>query len=422
MIGIIGSADSVELALTVAGEMGLADAVVGRAYRDMADVPVLVQDLEQVCRALLFTGLVPFRRAASAVTATGTARAYVPHTAIDLYRAVAVVLSRHAGQVPAVSVDTIAPGLVSEVWQDLSLQGQPPVLPLEDESGRLRAAEEVVAFHLDAAKRGEARLSLTCLGEVARRLAEVGQPVVRIEHTRGTLRDALARTSAAMRIAESRAAQMAVAVFRPLSGRRHRTLPDHVRPYAEKLRGAPTPAGDGTWTVHTTLGAVEAPPVADEAGHPKDWVVGFGVGTTAAAAESNARRALSLAERDRGPFTVLADGQVIGQDVQAAPGLRLRETDDDYLRHARSIGLRTFTLARLSVALRDIDASSVTARDLADAYGVEVRSALRLLSRLEQAGVATVRGVDGPPRAGRPQTVYRIDVARLIPTRYRDGA
>ncbi|MEZ4595733.1 MAG: hypothetical protein R3C32_02210 [Chloroflexota bacterium] len=57
----------------------------------------------------------------------------------------------------------------------------------------------------------------------------------------------------------------------------------------------------------------------------------------------------------------------------------------------------------------------MTAAELARAYGIEARSARRLTTSLQRAGIATATGRQGGGGAGRPQTVYRIDVGRLIP-------
>jgi hypothetical protein len=43
------------------------------------------------------------------------------------------------------------------------------------------------------------------------------------------------------------------------------------------------------------------------------------------------------------------------------------------------------------------------------------------MTALGRAGIATRLGRQGGARAGRPQTVYRIDVSRLIPAE-GDGA
>ena len=73
-------------------------------------------------------------------------------------------------------------------------------------------------------------------------------------------------------------------------------------------------------------------------------------------------------------------------------------------------------MTRLTRALRQVDPTAMTASDLALAYGIEARSARRLITALRRAGIATSNGRQGGPRAGRPQTVYRIDLDRLAGT------
>jgi predicted ArsR family transcriptional regulator len=48
------------------------------------------------------------------------------------------------------------------------------------------------------------------------------------------------------------------------------------------------------------------------------------------------------------------------------------------------------------------------------AYGVETRSARRLLSGLVDAGLARTSGAQPAPRAGRPQVIYELDVRALL--------
>ena len=61
-----------------------------------------------------------------------------------------------------------------------------------------------------------------------------------------------------------------------------------------------------------------------------------------------------------------------------------------------------------------MDPDQITARGLADAYGVEARSARRLLNALRAAGFAEEVGVHVSTGAGRPQTVYRVAMQRLL--------
>lgn len=417
MIGVIGSADSVDLTLTVAREIGLSDQVIGRSYRVMDQVPVIAHDLDRVCRALLFTGRVPFARAVGDSRVLAATVDYVPHTAIDLYRTLAVVGLTHGGHVPDVSIDTIDEDTVVEVFHDLGLPPRFRVLSLETGKGALRSSAEVAEWHLEALRTGQVRLSLTCLGAVKEALTEAHATVTRIEHTRSTLRQALTKAATAARMAEIEASQAAVAVLRPLDGKRRRSAPPHIRSYAERLGGVARSSSEAAWTVHTTFGAVQSMVLGGESEVPLDWAAGFGVGASVSQAEGNALRALALGQGTRSPCMVLADGSVLGGEGRGVTGYRLRETDEELLSHARDVGLRSLTLARLAAALHRLDPSSVTARDLARAYGIEVRSARRLLRSLQESGIAVPQGFEGPPRAGRPQTVYSIDVDQLVPRR-----
>jgi predicted ArsR family transcriptional regulator len=139
-----------------------------------------------------------------------------------------------------------------------------------------------------------------------------------------------------------------------------------------------------------------------------------GFGASVAIAEQNARLALAMGGRDGALHVGFPDGEVLRADPgRPATTYRLRETRHATERVARELGIGPLALTRLTRALRQIDPSAVTASDLAKAYGIEARSARRLMTALTRAGFATRSGRQGGPRAGRPQIVYRIDMDRL---------
>jgi response regulator of citrate/malate metabolism len=124
-----------------------------------------------------------------------------------------------------------------------------------------------------------------------------------------------------------------------------------------------------------------------------------------------------MGERDGSLHVGFPDGEVLRADPGGdATTYRLRETRPSTERVAREIGIGPLALTRLTRALRQVDPAAVTASDLALAYGIEARSARRLMTALRRAGIATSNGRQGGPRAGRPQTVYRIDLDRLAGT------
>ncbi len=419
----------------VADDLGLTDTILTRTYASWDDVPAVVAELDAVCGVLLFTGRVPFTIALNTLDLRATLD-FIPHDGADLYRALVVVLREYGGRLPSVSLDTIERSAVDETYRDLDLEPPSALLSLDGPDlapGEWRSAD-VAAFHIERYRRGEVELCLTCLGSVRSELLRLGIPVVRIEHTRAALREALRRASLTDRLARTEAKQIAVGIVEPTPDRRRMTSPSpyetqrlelrrrqRVVDLAERLQGTLSDGADGGFLIHTTRGAVEAgfarirAELADASDGADALQVGFGVGATVASAEENARQALALGRQSGGIQVVLDDGTILrlgGTD--AHPRYRLRETNPRLLAHARSIGLGSFTLARLVAALATVDHAALTARDLAAAYGVTPRSALRLLATLERAGLAAPLGTRVTPRAGRPQTIYWVDLDRLI--------
>jgi hypothetical protein len=276
----------------------------------------------------------------------------------------------------------------------------------------------------------------TCVGSVHEQLVADGIQSWRITHTRSVMREALRQAHLAERLAVSEATQPAVVLIRSTSQprsaaedgsyeaqRRLLRVRGAILDLAERLLGRATEVDAGTWFVYTSRGTVEGAlsqlveardgPLSPER-LPADTRLAVGFGASVALAEQHARRALTMGERDSALHVGFPDGEVL----RAAPGApattyRLRETHPTTERIAREIGIGPLALTRLTRALRQIDPSAVTASDLALAYGIEARSARRLMTALTRAGIATSRGRQGGPRAGRPQTVYRIDMDRL---------
>jgi len=448
VIGVIGPDDSVALTLSVADEMGVVDQLVARSYQRIDEALGLALALDRVCQVLLFTGRVPYSigRASDRLEAR---LQYLPHSGADLFRALAQLLRDHHGVLPRISLDTIEEATVREAYLDLG--GDPPrhVLPLEadDDPEPVRSASDIVAVHLASARAGEVDVCVTCVGEVDRELRAAGVPTWRISHTRVAIREALQQAVLAARLSMTEASQPAVVLVHAASlregvstsvgagayhlQRQRLRMRQAVLDLAERLQGRLTEVDEATIIVHSSRGAVEsamARASADTAGPfdlsgpVADLRVGAGLGATVAAAEEHARQALALGERDRGFHVVYQDGSVVRASGSGpASRFRLRATDEGPLQVARELGIGPLALATLTQALRKVDASAVTAAELARAYGIEARSARRLMTSLQRAGIATATGRQGSGGAGRPQTVYRIDVGRLIPRRSGDG-
>jgi len=438
MIGVIGPADSVQLALAVAAEDGLGASVIGRPYSTVHEAHGLARELDRICQVLLFTGRVAYALG-TRQSGLQAATQHVPHSGADLY-AVVVRLLREHGHLPRMSMDTIDPAILAEAFEDLALEPPQHVMSLDVERDQDadRAAADLVTFHERCFRTGDVDVCLTCVGSVYEELIAAGIPAVRITHSKSVMREALRQAHLTERLAMTEAMQPAAVLIRlprPRSGttdepgtyqarRQQLRAREAVLDIAERLQGRLADIDDETSIVYASRGTIEGALSRVSDGHdgplsldrlPGDVQVGIGLGRTVAAAEENARLALAMGERDGDLHVGLPDGEVVRVSHDGpATTYRLRETHPSALAVADELGIGPLALTRLTRALQQVDASAVTAAELARAYGIETRSARRLITSLQRAGIATQQGRQGGPGAGRPQTVYRIDLERLV--------
>lgn len=432
MIGVIGPEDSIRLVLDVADGEGRVNEVMARAYTDPQQAVELARELDELCQVLLFTGRIPFAFAEARADLRSNVD-FIPHGGIDLYRALARMLIAGSGRLPVVSVDTIDTATVQETYRDIDVDPPVDILPIAGPDGLLFSSlGEITAFHRERYESGAVQACVTCLGAVHQELAAAGVPVWRVEHTRASVRDALLRAYLAAEVRQSRATQIAVMMItlaqpqrrsnNHYEGERFRLrLHEALLQHAERMRGRLTSLDDTTFLITTTRGTVEGAIARQRSGHASlltlrgvdvAYTLGFGAGTTIAAAEDNARKALELARISGNVHVVFPDGEIYSTKEVAVPK-RLRETTPVVLRLSEQLGLGPLSTRRLLEALHQLDPAEVTARSLGDAYGVEVRSARRLLNALRAAGFAEEAGVHVSTGAGRPQRVYRVDMRRL---------
>jgi len=141
--------------------------------------------------------------------------------------------------------------------------------------------------------------------------------------------------------------------------------------------------------------------------------VGIGLGETTPTAEAHARRALAFAKRHRVPCLYTEDGAII--PIHAGSGaIPPRELRPRWRQIAEELGVSPATLHKLVEALRVVNPAAFTARQLAAAYGVQSRSARRLIADLDRVGLIEATGMEQGPGAGRPQVVYRFNPTKLV--------
>lgn len=136
--------------------------------------------------------------------------------------------------------------------------------------------------------------------------------------------------------------------------------------------------------------------------------VGYGVGSTESHAAANAQLAACEAAFSGESFLVDEAGNLIGP--LGAPRQIALESEQDVDLLAQQCGLSPVTIRRLLASIRISETNRVTAQELANRFGVTVRNANRILSRLTSGGLARVAYIQSNSARGRPVKVYELQI------------
>jgi hypothetical protein len=429
VIGVIGSEDSVVHILAVARQLGREKQVVSRSYASPQEAARLAQEIDGLCDVILFTGRVPYEIALAEARIT-SATQYVPYTAVDLYRCLVVLSLEHHGVLPRLSIDTIDRGIVEEAFHEVGVEAPSHLYPLDDViSQQADLTDRMVEFHRSRFRAGEVDVCVTCMSTVRDQLLAEGVPVTRVRTTDSSVRDSLTKAAMTSQLQRSESAQVAVLAVAggPAEGEPDAGIAAIEAQLADVVDGRLVAGESGTIIV-TTRGALEGE--LRNAQLKKVWAaleeipawLGVGFGHSLPQAEQNSNYARTVAVATRSHHEVFPDGSTRRLSEPASAPLQMRNTNSRMHALRQGGGIGPMTLSRLQAALLTLGRDDVTARELAQQYGVEPRSARRLLAALHKAGIAHPLGAHAAPRAGRPQVVYKIDLQSLIELGSPSGA
>ncbi|WP_329484363.1 hypothetical protein OG555_19665 [Kribbella sp. NBC_01484] len=402
MVGVVGPEDLVQRVIAVGPPSGAT--LLPLPYRHETEAVELVEQAHEQVDALLFTGVVPYTIATEAGVIDRPAM-YVSYDGATLLRAL-VELLRLGHNVTQFSIDTLRRSEVLETLIEAKLPtDQIHVLPYRPGL----TSDDIVAFHRIARDKHDTKVAISCLGS-AFHLLENEMPSVRLAPSRYSIRStlqALVLTTTGQHVGDAQVALGVIALPEP---------DDALAGDLITLGGSLAALPDGRHLVVTTRGLLEQAteqftrmPLLDHlAARHSTAYVGFGVGRTAAEAEALARRAVSRAESIgavAGVVSMSDDVEIVIEPTGDQPATT-RGTESLPLL-ARRVGLNTQTLARM----RELTATlpdGLTTQDVADHLAVQLRTARRVLKRLERAGLAAPTGTQQHGRTGRPPTVYLI--------------
>ncbi|GAA1558207.1 hypothetical protein GCM10009678_46510 [Actinomadura kijaniata] len=402
-IGIVGPEDLVHRVVAVGSESGSA-VLAALPYQHESETVAIVEEAQERVDAFLFTGVVPYT-AATAAGVLARPAMYISYDGATLLRAL-VELLRLGHDVTRTSIDTLRRAEVMETLTEAKLPtDHVHVLPYRPGL----TSDDIVAFHRSARERHDTRVAITCLGSAFHTL-ETEMQAVRLAPSRYSIRSALQTLVLTTSGRHAGDAQVALGLIE---------LPepdDRLADDLVTLGGSLASLPDGRHLLVTTRGLLEQAterftrmPLLDllAARHPTAHI-GFGLGRTAAEAESLARRAINRAASVGAVAGVVSMADdvdiVIEPDGEGRPAERGPESLPLL---ARRVGLNPQTLLRLRELVAALP-DGMTTHDVAEHLVVQQRTARRVLKRLERAGVAAPIGSQQQGRTGRPPTIYRL--------------
>ena len=402
-IGVVGPHDLVDdVAATCEEQPGVAARRLD--YDHESQAPELVAAHDAHIGAWLFTGIVPYTlaREASALTRPAT---FVDYTGATLLQA-AVRLLRDGHDPTRISVDTLPTADVTAILTEAGLTvDRVRILPYR--TGL--TSDDLVAFHR---RRGRGATGTTAAVTCVRSVYEAlrgEMAVLRLAPSTHSVRIALRQLLLTVDNQAQEDAQIALGLVE-VSGDDEGLLKE-----AAALGGSLARFTGGIHLLVTTRGPLgnatagfTALPMLRRLADRHEVVrIGFGLGRSAAEAESLARRALSRARR-LGPtaavLSLRSDMDVVLESEPSTP----RRGQPSMSVIAQRVGLSVPTLERLREVRQAAGAEPLTTREVADRLGVQQRTARRMLHRLELAGLAERLGHLSSGESGRPLTLYRL--------------
>lgn len=390
-------------------------------YKSPEQTPELVRAIRSACSIILFSGLLPYRLAIAAGFDAENFD-YIPFEGADLFRALAMVALREPHQqsatVPRIGFDSMTEREVAEAYKELGLPSNHRVIPLEVE-GDLTGPNihRIVQSHRELLSQGAIDISATCINAVFDALTEMKLPVMRLRHSRISIRQALERAQLLHELKQAEASQVAICLItsRRKAKRSAKDLLEAARIFADSIGGRILSSDSKEARLLSARGSIdrhlEFVSSLHSAKSDTTYVVGIGVAPNPDQAETYARQAQERALNSSGRILKIKRTSYVVETINPNESRERRQSD---LNLARALKLSPAVVSRLGAAFRELDPNGFTATEFAQVYDIQPRSARRLLSLFKERGFVEERGSDVRQGAGRPQHIYRIFLDRLL--------
>ncbi|MNH86317.1 hypothetical protein D3C87_724390 [compost metagenome] len=431
-VAVIGPQDLVQAVMELGSKYeGLT--MIPAAYQHEKDTLQLAAEVGTLADILLFTGPIPYQIALGLIKDKPMVHVHYSGTALykvlfDFIRDEVLHLGDNGLKI---SVDVLEREEIEERLTeigitDYELYVKSYMVGIE--------TEELVSFHHQLWKEGKVKVTVTSVTSVYERLKQLGVPVYRVVPTLSSIRDTLNRALLEAKSLKFSSTQIAVGImnidnFMKVSKevaseyelqRKKLVLQQILLDYGEETQALIKWTDGDEVSFITTRGIIEQTtkkfqeaPLLIEIMEKLQWKasIGIGIGRTANEAEGKAREALLKAKLSGGGncFLIMQDGLVYGpMGSELILEYSVRSEDPQLLSIAKKVGLSVGTINKLQSFCNRLGTTTFTASQLAEGFGITLRSARRIMAVLEKFEIARIVGEEQPAGRGRPRQIYHI--------------
>lgn len=428
-VGVIGPKDSVELIMDVAKSDTNNLSFSPFTYTKYADISEVISTNRSTIDVWIFSGQAPYAIANEADLIDENAF-YPKLNGSCLLKTFLEITYRDQMKLERISFDSLQENDIYETFEELKV----PVEQIYIDSYKgYKSPEKLIDFHISLYEQNKVQACVTCIRSVYEALKKRNIPVYRIIPTRRDIREIINRSRHQGETLHFKKSQIAVQIIQvedmntiinedTFSYEVHRLdlkLQEAILDYSEAIFGTMLTLGRGNFILFSTRGLLED----TTAYHPNTLLdnlrlitnqpvnIGIGYGQNALVAEQNARQSLTHAKNQGGNLVVLIDEYGYMEGPLKHPqslGFRFRTEDKETSEMLTKAGINIATFNKF-LAIQD-KIGPVSSVNVSELLGMTPRNARRILSNLEQHGLAEIVGEEAPSGKGRPRKIFRIGI------------
>ncbi|PPA70308.1 hypothetical protein [Jeotgalibacillus proteolyticus] len=428
-LGAVGPEDSIEKIEREAAQFEDL-IIIPFSYETTEETKEIIQENKSKVDFWLFSGQAPYYYAQSLGLIQEHEAGYPPLYGSSLLGELLNAQYKHGAIIPSISVDTISTDEMDSFRRMVPLDElNVYALPYD---GYL-PSEEIVRFHEKLYFENKISAAFTGIRSVYLELKKRGVPCYRVMATELAIQLTIKYIREQLHSSYYRKSQIAIVgierILNPAQSEedyysykmKHLDLDMKrlILHYAERIKGSYVQIGDGLFSIYTTLGELELQtfePLFElqnqsllQTKLPLRAVVGYG--RTAMEAEQNVRQAFLESKKTKGQvvFCVNED-KVVHQIIENEKALTYnqRQWGEEWLAKFKAARISPSIVSKLQSISGYYNKQMVTSKDIATWLNSTERNARRVLTALEEMGLAQVSGEEQPGQRGRPRRFYTL--------------